>query len=71
MPLVLCCFEHLNKPLLHYAAVLHVLLNEKEKTAGREPLAMNPALLGRLGQAARSTGQSKAVWSTPSSCMNN
>lgn len=56
---------------MHYTPVLHVVLKKKEKKkAGREPLTVNFALLGRLGQAAHRTGQSKAVWSTPSSCMN-
>lgn len=71
MPLLLSCFEHLDKPLLHYTAVLHDVLKKKGKTAGREPLCMKFALLGRLGQSAHSTSQSKAVWFTASSCMNN
>lgn len=61
MALVLSSSEHLDKPFLRYTAVLHDVLKKKEKTAGREPLSVNFALLGRLGQAAHSTSQSKAV----------
>lgn len=66
---VVSCFEHLEKPLLHQTAALQDML--KNKTQLEENLSVNSGVLGRLGRAADSMGQNKAVWSTPSCYMNN